>query len=198
MTVHIIPTSGLDNGSLPQKAKYLIDSMVTGVKTEDCIIITGRGTNLKGYNELEPTEAYATLEYLKLKHPHFIDQVVLEEQAMDTVGNAIFTYRLMEEMGLLNEILVVHVLNYHKARVSYLFDKVFGLEKITYDIVDANGIKPKVLERRIEYEKQEITWLKSELNNLDGYKQILVWMLRSDFAYNKQKIEVDDLLLKSF
>lgn len=70
------------------------------------------------------TEAKAMAKYLREKGiPK--DKLILEEKAKDTIGNAYFTKKdILEPKGFRSIIVITS--NFHKPRVKYIFEKVFG------------------------------------------------------------------------
>jgi len=71
------------------------------------------------------------------------EQILLEEQALDTVGQAIFTKRKIIMPNEMNNVLVVSS-DYHLTRVAAIFDFVFGKRiRVVYGSVHTSMIKDK-------------------------------------------------------
>jgi len=71
------------------------------------------------------TEAKFMAEYA-IKRKIDKSRIILEEESLDTIGNAYFSRKILEKLNIKPELVVVVSSCYHMKRVRYIFTKVFG------------------------------------------------------------------------
>ncbi len=84
------------------------------------LILTGRSS----FIDREKTEAVVYADYL-LKNEIKRNQLILEEQARDTIGNAIYSKKIILKRNLPNIILII-TSKYHLKRALLIFNHIFG------------------------------------------------------------------------
>ncbi len=107
---------------LSEELKCRIVAGISAFKQEKCdyMILSGGKTSV----EYQLTEAQAMKEYAISKG---IDenQIILEERAMSTLGNAFFSYKIIKNIKDVDKILVI-TSSYHIERSKFIFRKFFS------------------------------------------------------------------------
>lgn len=86
----------------------------------------------KTKNSIQFSEAEVMMEYCK-DNSISTDKIIKETKSLDTIGNAVFTRQIVDDMKDISEIFVVSSC-YHMNRVRYIFDMVFGTNyQMNYD-----------------------------------------------------------------
>lgn len=85
------------------------------------LILTGGHTN----PDILDSEAGAMLRYIQSAYHDISAKIVLEEEAMDTIGNAVFTEEKLEDHPSINDIRVITSC-YHSDRSLYIFNEVLS------------------------------------------------------------------------
>ena len=89
-------------------------------QTAEFIMVSGGYTNPK----INISEALAMKTYAMNKGiPE--ESIIMEEQSVDTIGNGIFSRKLVESRNLAHKIFVVTSC-YHTPRTKYIFDHYYG------------------------------------------------------------------------
>jgi uncharacterized SAM-binding protein YcdF (DUF218 family) len=113
------------DGSISEECKRRVEAAVRlfESRSTDRILMSGRCT--PGREEgLKETEAETMRQYaIKLGVP--ASAIMVEEKAMDTVGNAMYTRGMVDGLPEVRRIIVV-TSDYHVERTRYLFVKAFG------------------------------------------------------------------------
>lgn len=98
--------------------------------------------------------------------------LILEEDSLDTVGNAYYAKKILENYGWNN--IVVVVLDYHKDRASYAFSKVLGIDyHVEYHVVP-NEFSGAELEKRMKKERETMEHYQAWLNEMPSGDQELI------------------------
>ena len=84
----------------------------------DFIIFSG------GITSGHKSEASIMAKYAKNKVPN--DKIILEEKSLDTIGNAFFTRKILEKLGVKPDEIYIVSSCYHMVRAEYIFKKVYG------------------------------------------------------------------------
>jgi len=99
-----------------------------GNKRKIVFILSGGKTQ----NSVQFSEAEVMMEYCK-ENNISTDKIIKETESLDTIGNAVFTRKIVDDMKEVSEIFIVSSC-YHMNRVRYIFDMVFGSNyQINYD-----------------------------------------------------------------
>lgn len=86
----------------------------------------------KTQNSVQLSEAEVMMEYCKGNNIS-ANKIIKETESLDTIGNAVFTRKIVDDLKEISEIFVVSSC-YHMNRVRYIFDMVFGSNyQIYYD-----------------------------------------------------------------
>lgn len=106
-----------------------------------------------GYMSPDVSEAKKMENWMKEQYPQYKDmQPILEEESLDTIGNAIFSKIMMDELkdkSYQNITLVTS--DYHMKRAMYLFTHIFGDD---FNITPSPAITPDSIKKvHTEHEK---------------------------------------------
>lgn len=86
----------------------------------------------KTQNTVQLSEADVMMEYCKDNNIS-TNKIIKETESLDTIGNAVFTRKIVDDLKEISDIFVVSSC-YHMDRVRYIFDMVFGSNyQINYD-----------------------------------------------------------------
>ncbi len=160
----IVLGGGNDNNGQPSNSTIKrLDKCIEFLKKKSAKYIILSGGRHRGYYV---SEAKAMADYLISKG--LSKEILLEEEAKDTIGNAYFTKVNLLESGKLFKIAVI-TSNFHIPRTRYIFKKVLGNSfKISYISADSD-LSNGVLSRVKDKEKRKLSLLKKLLDNIkDG------------------------------
>ena len=145
-------------GGISKRGKLLYDSK-TRIKKELQLLKTNKVQKLIlsgkcSYGNRKTTEAKLYQEYL-VKRGVNRDKLILEEQSTDTIGNSVYSKKIIIKQKLPKNIVVV-TSNYHLKRALMVFKHIFGKE-FNITAVSSKPILLHVLLRKFkEWEKKEI------------------------------------------
>lgn len=197
--IFIVLTGGLTvDCRTPPRTATLLDTVVKSFCSTDTLIITGKGTTTKKTG-IEITEAKAALEYL-LKLAIIPQQaILLEERALDTIGNVAFSFHLLKHKGLQNELRTWLCPHYQQNRLGFILKKI-GWEKDIVVSKNAPEFSDIQIKSRVYYEKVQTNMLRTELDNVNSPRLLYEWLLQHDFAYNGSILQsiTDETLLSTF
>jgi len=99
-----------------------------GNKNNVVFILSGGKTQ----NSVQLSEAEVMMKYCKDNNIS-TNKIIKETESLDTIGNAVFTRKIVDDLKEISEIFVVSSC-YHMNRVKYIFNIVFGSNyKMNYD-----------------------------------------------------------------
>jgi len=159
-------------GELTQIGRSRVEKAVSLYKFNHAsrILLSGRHTHRITF--IPPrTEAQAMREYainLGVKPEH----IYLEENSMDTLGNAYFSKQFFLKYNWKSIIIITS--NFHLARTQYLFKKVYGRE-FNFEIIPSlTFLPPENLMKHIDLEAQTIDKYKVQLDQINDGDDIAV------------------------
>jgi len=117
------------------------------------IIISGSDVTGIGVSEARVGFEYLLSQYCR-NIPGIWNDVLLEEQARGTLGNAVYTKLML----LANGSRTPHIISsdYHMERVNYVFGHVYGPEFQPTFISTSSGLDKKALDREVSEERQRL------------------------------------------
>ena len=104
--------------------KGRVDALIK-IKNPHLIILSGGYTN----PHCNISEALMMKNYME-KNNYNMDNVILEEKSMDTVGNAVYSKILLSEMGIEYDSITLVTSCFHMNRASKIFEYIFKESKI--------------------------------------------------------------------
>jgi vancomycin permeability regulator SanA len=139
MKAMVILGNRLLSDQVPAELKGRLDLALSLLEKEEVqlIIPTGGKTN----RDIDKSESSAMAEYLTGSgvDPRII---LLEEKAMDTIGNAVFTRIALDSRGECSEVIVVTSC-YHVRRSKFIFEKALG-DRYSLDFSHCSeNVRPK-------------------------------------------------------
>jgi uncharacterized SAM-binding protein YcdF (DUF218 family) len=100
------------------------------------------------------------------------EHIYLEENSMDTLGNAYFSKQFFLKYNWKSIIIITS--NFHLARTQYLFKKVYGRE-FNFEIIPSlTFLPPENLMKHIDLEAQTIDKYKVQLDQINDGDDIAV------------------------
>ena len=156
------------DGSLPNTSRNNVNKGIELFKknVSDLIIMSG-GISFQLTYKPPKTEAKAMKDYaIQLGVPE--DNILLEENSKDTIGNAYFTkIDFLKPNNLRNIVIVTS--DFHMERTKYIFQKILGL-KYQMDFVEApSELTQKEFENRNKVEEKILFDIKKWLDEIkDG------------------------------
>ncbi len=115
-----------NNPSLMMKSR--VDAVMK-IENPMLIILSGGYTN----PQCNISEAFMMKQYME-KSNFNIDNVVLEEKSMDTVGNAVYSKILLSDMNINYSSITLVTSCFHKNRAFRIFEYIFKEIKIIADV----------------------------------------------------------------
>ena len=159
-------------GELTQIGRSRVEKAVSSYRSNQSsrLIFSGkysyRLTFIPPKTEAQAMKEYALALGVKLEH------IYLEENSMDTLGNAYFSKQILFKYNWKNILIITS--NFHLARTQYIFKKVFGRE-FNFDIVPSlTFLPPEELMTHIEQEVQTIDKYKSQIDQINDGDDIAV------------------------
>lgn len=115
-------------GRMDKAIKIYQNILNPETKKNTVFILSGGKTQKK----IQFSEAEVMMEYCKNNKIH-INEIIKESKSLDTIGNAVFTRKIVDDLKGTSKIFVVSSC-YHMNRVRFIFDMVFGSNyQINYD-----------------------------------------------------------------
>lgn len=103
------------------------------------------------------TEAQAMKEYA-ISLEVDADHIIMEQQSLDTLGNAYFTDKIISSMTNIKAITVV-AMDLHMRRVNYIFGKIFGNRFELYFVTVKSNLSEEEIKKRNENEADNMDLL---------------------------------------
>lgn len=123
----VVATLGLrlDSPAVDEHLRGRVDVGIETLRETDAshVVFSGARTN----PDVAVAEAEAMREYA-VERGVDPDRILVEDRAWNTIGNAYFTRRLLEDRGIDAETIRVVTSCYHADRAAYLFRQCFGAE----------------------------------------------------------------------
>ncbi len=155
-------------GEIPDFVKTRIDLAITISANKIPIIMTGRWSFLIPY--IPPrTEASAMKEYALRHDPAFdAEKILLEQESLDTIGNAYYTAgRYLAPQGWRHILIITS--DFHIDRATYIFQKVLGKDYIIEGKATPGNLMPDDLKAKAAVEAQVLAFIKQHLDPIrDG------------------------------
>jgi uncharacterized SAM-binding protein YcdF (DUF218 family) len=126
------------------------------------IVITGGDLGRQGISE-----AMAGWTYLQGEARVPVDDLVLEEKALDTVSNAVYSKMLLLQSGCRTPVIVSSC--YHIPRVSYIFSHILGGEFEPTYVSAPTGLDPAEYYRHWHSESVKMIEAVNCLDGLDAW-----------------------------
>ena len=131
--------------------------------TEDRIIMSGRWTYIYDYTPIK-TEAQAMKE-CAVSLGAKPGSIIIEEKSMDTLGNAVFSKKMIEKMAGVRAVTVI-TSEFHLERSRYIFESVFG-SSFDITLVGAKSTKSEEsLAQRQQFEQKTLSVIKRIFRSL--------------------------------
>ena len=182
----------LNDGSLPPRAKERVVKAVDLYKKglANKLLMSGRHT-FKLLEKPKTTEAKSMQEFAKSLGVAEED-IFIEENSMDTVGNAYFSKLFYLDPNRWKKIIVV-TSDFHVKRSKFLFEKVLG-QKYSLCFFGAAGVSEAELKERKLTEELKIESMKEKLKNIKKGDDVAVakwlyelpWYKNYDQCYNNE------------
>jgi len=154
-----------EDGTITKEAERSIEKAVELFKSSrfNIIVMSGRWAYSLDYTPSK-TEAHAMKEYaVKLGIP--AKKVFVEDKSLDTLGNAYYTKKLLENMGNVTSITVVTV-DFHNARARYIFEKIFGSKtKLNFISSNTDYLDTETTKKHRQHEEITLAVIKRLLDN---------------------------------
>lgn len=175
------------DGTLAEIAKERVDAALElfAKNKYDKIIISGGTSGFE--KEKTVSESEALKEYLTVNR---IDEnlIINEEKSKDTIGNAIFTKKIIDKEKMRN--ITVITSDFHFERAKYVFDFIFGGEyNLQYDESKTKNKSDEL----IKNERESLELVKLFLNK-NTKKENLESLLYKFHPFYMEKDKVKDLL----
>lgn len=153
------------------------------------ILISGGGGQLQG------SEAAIMASHLKKRYSVEEERIFLEEDAMDTIGNALFTKLLLRSLGLLKRCrnIIVVTSPFHAVRAGTLFRNIYGTSHRIVVIGHPYSLSLKRLKKYCDIESREPSLFKSirTINNAEDIRRELAEQeIRSLYRTNERFMEL--------
>lgn len=155
-----------EDGTITREAERSVKRAAELFKTSkfDMVVMSGRWSYTMDYTPSK-TEAEAMKEYaVKLGIP--AESILLEEESLDTLGNAYYTKRLLDDVGGVTSITVVTV-DFHRDRSKYIFEKIFGPKiKLDFATSSTEYIDADTARQHQEYNARALATIKRLLDGV--------------------------------
>lgn len=145
---------------LDKALETYLEKKATGLRPR--IVVTGGDVGRQGI-----TEAQAGCTYLQDEAGVPSEDLALEEQALDTVSNAVYTKLLLLKSGCREPIVVSSC--YHIPRVSYLFSHILGGEFEPTYVSAPTGLGPADYHRHWHSESVKMIEAVRIIDGLDAW-----------------------------
>ena len=169
--VGVIMGGGIEsNGELPHHVSSRVEAAIKCESELSHLIFSSRYTlNKPQVRDAEGyviTEAAAMAQYFRSQSKRHNLNLFLELASTDTIGSALHTRSLLENVGIVEGNLKVFTSDWHAERTRYIFNWAFSLESINHDFdfrILSVGVTDKHPSKaRIEKEKNSLENFKSE------------------------------------
>ncbi len=179
------------DGSIGNETKLRTDKGIDLFKKEKVkyIIFSGKDSFLGSHN-LKTTLA-KSMQIYAIKKRISKNKILLEEESLDTIGNAFFTKeKILVHMNLKSVIVITS--DYHMQRTKYIFNKILGNKySIKYVSVKSN----RNTAQKKKEEKAMLNITKDILEKAKTENDINKAVLKDHPAYSKNpKYNVDELI----
>src|SRR3989344_1203000 len=179
------------DGSIGDETKLRTDKGIDLFKKEKAkyVIFSGKSSVLSSHN-LKTTLA-KSMQIYAIKKGISKSKILLEEESLDTIGNAFFTKEnILKKMNLKN--LIVVTSDYHMSRTKYIFNKILG-KQFRLKFVEVKSER-NVIQKKNE-EKAMLRITKDIIDNAKTEKEIKKAVLNDHPAYSKNpKYNIDELV----
>ena len=179
------------DGSIGDETKLRTDKGIDLFKQEKAkyLIFSGKSSFLSSHN-LKTTLA-KSMQIYAIKKGISKSKILLEEESLDTIGNAFFTKEnILKKMNLKN--LIVVTSDYHMSRTKYIFNKILG-KQFRLKFVEVKSER-NVIQKKNE-EKAMLRITKDIIDNAKTEKEIKKAVLNDHPAYSKNpKYNIDELV----
>lgn len=179
------------DGTLTPATKERLDSLLEERKRllRVPIVLSGRWG---GFTKKEPrtTEAQEMEKYL-VKHGVGTGQIIKEEESLDTVSNAVFVRKIIEERRDWKRILLV-TSDWHMERALWIFQKILGGDYQVVPLPVSSEVAGK--KQREDYEKYLLGVAKQFLKDTSANSKELIDLLRAEHPFYSKSKKAQKLL----
>ena len=178
------------DGSIGNETKLRTDKGIELLKKEKAkyVIFSGKDSFLSTHNL--KTSLAKSMQIYAIKNGIPKNKILLEEESLDTIGNAFFTKENILKPKKLKNLIVV-TCDYHMPRTKYIFNKILGNFKMKFIEVKSER---NVIQKKNE-EKAMLNITKDILDDAKTEKEIKKAVLNDHPAYSKNpKYSINELI----